>query len=186
MAWRSGVVGAVVLSAACASTQATQMVNAVPAEPEPPEQVGGRTYVNQEFGFELTPPAGNWQLDANHEVSSEGVAVPVVLRNVDTGTQVVLQVAPKVASPMHFADRLNTGLRRQPGFFASDTEMLDTPKNAVGFHFEMGEAVQGKVAVFEAGKGRIFMMLATWPKAMGEKASGVEQILTSVRSLPRG
>jgi hypothetical protein len=56
----------------------------------------------------------------------------------------------------------------------------------VGFAFEMGESVRGRVAVLEGGKGQIFVMLATWPRSAEAGISGaVEQIFSSLRPIPK-
>jgi len=118
---------------------------------------------------------------------AEGLSIPVVLRHRDSGAQVVLQVAPAIASPTEMAERLTSGLRSQPGFKADDPEPLALREGAVGFAFEMGEAVRGRVAVLEGGKGQIFVMLATWPRAAGSSVTtAVDQIFSSVKPIPRG
>jgi hypothetical protein len=172
------LVSIAVLGLGCASQKA-----AVAAD-ERPVNVG-RKYIDPDLGFELVRPEGNWQLDANNDTTSEGVAVPVVLRNKDTGAQVVLQIAPAVATPTQFAERLTTGLRDHPGFTATDPMPVPLSDSAVGFDFEMGEKVQGKVAVVEGGSGRVFMMMATWPKAIPGAVAAVDEIFTSVKPVPR-
>lgn len=148
----------------------------------------GRKYVDSDLGFEVERPEGNWQLDANGEAPSrDGVTIPVILRHRDTGAQVVIQIAPAIATPTQFAERLNLGLRNYPGFSASDPEPLPISDDAVGFRFSMGDSVLGRVAVREGGKGKMFMMLATWPADASEGvASGVEQIFGSLRPVPPG
>lgn len=176
--------GFLLLCTGCVSTKPQQrMINSV--EPSAAAPAKGQKYIDRDFGFELTPPEGNWQLDANHATTPEGVAVPVVLRNRDTGEQVVVQVAPSVATPASFAERLSTGLKRQPGFTAYEPELFEVPANSVGFRFELGDLVRGKVAVFEPHEGQVFMFLATWPASLGDEATGVEEIMKSLKALPR-
>ena len=55
----------------------------------------------------------------------------------------------------------------------------------MGFDFEVGEGVRGRVAVTEGSPGRVFMMLATWPAGAPEEVSrSVEAIFGSVQPLP--
>ncbi|MBI3185029.1 MAG: hypothetical protein HYZ28_23055 [Myxococcales bacterium] len=146
---------------------------------------GGR-YVDRQLGFELVRPAGPWRLDANDEVTAEGVSVPVVLRNETSGAQVVLQIAPAAATPSQYAERLNDGLRRQPGFLAGDPAPVPLAEDAVGFSFRLGEKVEGKVAVFRGGPGRVFLVLGTWPRSSLGAGDEVDRIFASVRAVPRG
>ena len=147
----------------------------------------GRRYVDPELGFEIARPTGEWQLDVSDDLTPEGVATPVVLRHKDTGAQVVVQVAPAVATPSQFAERLTTGLRTHPGFTSTDPEPLAFNDGAVGFQFAMGDAVFGRVAVLEGTTGKVLMMLATWPanapQAVPDK---VEEIFGSIHPVPRG
>jgi len=147
-----------------------------------------RRYVDSDLGFEVVRPEGNWQLDANGEgPSSEGVTIPVILRHRDSGAQVVIQIAPAIATPTQFAERLNLGLRSYPGFSASDPEPLPISDDAVGFRFSMGDTVLGRVAVREGGKGKMFMLLATWPANSSDGvSSGVDEIFGSLRPVPSG
>jgi hypothetical protein len=145
-----------------------------------------RRYVDEDLGFEIVRPTAEWQLDETEEQSSpEGMAIPVILRHRTSGAQVVLQVAPAVATPIQFAERLNQGLREQPGFLASDPEPLPLSDSAVGFDFTVGEGVRGRVAVTEGSPGRVFMMLATWPASAPEDVSrSVEALFGAVRPIP--
>jgi hypothetical protein len=98
---------------------------------------------------------------------------------------VVLQVAPAVATPVQYAERLNQGLRDQPGFVASDPQPIPLSDSAVGFDFQVGEGVRGRVAVTEGSPGRVFMMLATWPAGAPEDvAQSVEELFSAVRPFP--
>jgi hypothetical protein len=145
-----------------------------------------RRYVDEELGFEISRPSGDWQLEQTDERTPEGLVIPVILRNRASGAQVVLQVAPAVATPTQFAERLTVGLRTQPGFTTTDPEPLPLSDSAVGFRFTMGEAVQGKVAVLDGGEDRVFMMMATWPsRAPAGVQESVDAIIGSVHALPR-
>ena len=159
----------------------------LPAAPvAPARSEGSAVFADSALGFEIVRPSEGWQLDASSERTTEGLAIPVVLRHRDSGAQVVLQVAPAVATPTQLAERLNAGLRSQPGFTSSDPEPLAMREGAVGFAFAMGSNVRGRVAVEEGGEGQVFMLLATWPAgAEAVVAPAVEQIFGSVRPIPR-
>lgn len=145
-----------------------------------------RRYVDEDLGFEIVRPTAEWQLDETEEQNSpEGLIIPVILKHRTSGAQVVLQVAPAVATPIQFAERLNAGLRQQPGFVASEPQPIPLSDNAVGFDFKVGEGVRGRVAVTEGSPGRVFMMLATWPADAPEEVShSVEALFGSVHPLP--
>jgi hypothetical protein len=145
---------------------------------------GPRRYVDQALGFELTRPGEDWLLDETGEQTPEGLVIPVVLRHRTSGAQVVMQVAPAVASPAQFAERLTLGLRSQPGFVTSDPEPLPMSDNAVGFSFAAGDNVRGRVMVRDGSPGHVFMMLATWPTmAPAHVPDGVNALFESVRPL---
>ncbi|MFL5353133.1 hypothetical protein [Archangium sp.] len=149
------------------------------------EESGSRHYVHQALGFELTQPGGDWMLDETDEQTPEGLAIPVVLRHRTSGAQVVLQVAPAVASPIQFAEKLTLGLRSQPGFVTSDPEPLAMSDSAVGFDFAVGDNVRGRVVVRDGSPGHVFMMLATWPTtAPDEVPQAVNALFESVHPLP--
>ncbi|HEX5747023.1 MAG TPA: hypothetical protein VFZ09_12325 [Archangium sp.] len=149
------------------------------------EELASRRYVDESMGFELIQPGGTWQLDQTDEQTPEGLAIPVVLRDPTTQAQVVLQVAPAVASPVQFAERLTMGLRSQPGFVTSDIEPLPMSDSAVGFYFAVGDNVRGRVVVRDGGADRVFLMLATWPASAPEDvAQTVNALFESVRPLP--
>lgn len=144
-----------------------------------------RRYVDPLLGFEIMRPAGNWSLDANDDLSPEGLAVPVIMRQKETGAQVVLQIAPAVATPTQFAERLTAGLRERQGFVISDPEPIGVAEGAVGFNFAMGDQVAGKVAVMNGKRGEVFMVMATWPS--GSPAfipDTVDRIIGSLKPLP--
>ncbi len=149
------------------------------------EELASRRYVDEAMGFELIQPGGDWQLDQTDEQTPEGLAIPVVLRHPSSGAQVVLQVAPAVASPAQFAERLTVGLRSQPGFVTSEPEPVPMSDNAVGFYFSVGDNVRGRVVVRDGSAGHVFMMLATWPaSAPDEVPQTVNALFESVRPLP--
>ncbi|GMU00120.1 hypothetical protein KH5H1_42390 [Corallococcus caeni] len=144
-----------------------------------------RRYVDEDLGFEIVRPTAEWQLDETNERTPEGLAIPVILRHRVTGAQVVLQVAPGVATPVQFAERLTQGLRQQPGFTTTDPQPIALSDNAVGFDFQVGEGVRGKVAVREGNSGRVLMMLATWPtEASADITESVDALMAGVRPLP--
>jgi hypothetical protein len=145
-----------------------------------------RRYVDEDLGFEIVRPTAEWQLDETEEQNSpEGLIIPVVFKHRRSGAQVVLQVAPAVATPTQFAERLSQGLREQPGFVASDPQPIPLSDSAVGFDFQVGEGVHGRVAVTEGSPGRVFMMLATWPAEAPEDVSrSVEALFGAVHAFP--
>lgn len=148
--------------------------------------VRSRRYVDAELGFELVRLAGNWQLEMDDEVSAEGLSVPVVLRQKETGAQVVLQVAPAVATPRELAERLTQSLRSHPGFSATDPEPLPLAEGAVGFHFALGKDIAGRVAVLDGRPGQVLMLMGTWPaNAPLSVAGAVDEVFGGLRALPR-
>jgi hypothetical protein len=156
-------------------------------QPSANPQPGGvnRKYVDPELGFEVARPDGDWQLDASGESTPEGIAIPVVLRHRDSGAQVVIQVAPAIATPTQFAERLVSGLRNYEGFTATDPEPLPLSEDAVGFRFAMEKKVLGRIAVRAGSSGKVLMMVATWPAdASDGVTSDVDQIFVSVRPVP--
>jgi hypothetical protein len=154
-------------------------------EPPSDSRSTTRRYVDEDLGFEIVRSTAEWQLDETEDQNTpEGLAIPVVLRHRTSGAQVVLQVAPAVASPIQFAERLNQGLREQPGFIATDPEPLPLSDSAVGFDFQVGDGVHGRVAVTEGSPGRVFMMLATWPAGVsGDVLQSVDTLFGAVRPL---
>jgi len=183
--WAAGLlaVGAVACSAhreasAPAGTGGSGLAAAAPT-------ASNRKYVDPELGFEVARPTGDWQLDASGEFTSEGIAIPVVLRHRDSGAQVVIQVAPAIATPTQFAERLVSGLRSYGGFTASDPEPLPLSDDAVGFRFALEDKVLGRIAVRAGGSGKVLMLVATWPAdASAAVTEGVDQIFISVRPFP--
>jgi hypothetical protein len=187
-------VGALLLCTACGASRSSAV------KPQASEDVPGarailasegfpsstRRYVDEDLGFEIVRPTAEWQLDETEEQGApEGMAIPVVLKHRTSGAQVVLQVAPAVATPTQFAERLSEGLSEQPGFIASDPEPLPLSDSAVGFNFTVEGGVRGRVAVTEGSPGRVFMMLATWPETAPEDVTrSVEALFGAVHPLP--
>lgn len=147
-------------------------------------RAANRKYVDPQLGFEVAQPAGaDWQLDASGDSSDEGVSVPVVLRH-RGGAQVVVQVAPAIATPTQFAERLVAGLRDYQGLTATDPEPLPISDDAVGFRFSMEGRVSGRIAV-RPGSGNVLMVVATWPMDASDSVTAdVDKILGSVRPIP--
>jgi len=166
--------------------QEARASQAVSTSPGQGQHVAARRYVDEDLGFEIVRPTAEWQLDeTENQDAPDGMAIPVVLKHRTSGAQVVLQVAPAVATPVQFAERLNEGLKEQPGFVASDPEPLPLSDNAVGFDFQVEGGVRGRVAVTDGSPGRVFMMLATWPEGSPEDVSrSVEALFNGVRPLP--
>ncbi len=182
------VAAAMILGTGCATTQVNTRPAKVSMGQSPPASAkpvaGEGRYVDAELGFEIVRPSGEWQLDTLDERTPEGVSIPVVLRHRESGAQVVVQVAPAVATPTQFAERLTDGLRAQPGFTATDPEPLPLADSAVGFSFAAGTKVQGRVAVRRGSEGRVFMLLATWPaNSPAAVSTGVDKIFESVRPI---
>lgn len=180
--WILGV-GVVALCTACGASRPA-VVTKAPEAPAAEAQANSRRYVDEDLGFEIVRPSAEWQLDETAETTPEGLAIPVVLRHRETGAQVVLQVAPAVASPSQFAERLTEGLRQQPGFVTSDPTPIPLSESAVGFDFTVGNGVRGRVAVRDGSPGHVFMMLATWPTSAPEEVpQSVDALFEGVRPL---
>lgn len=149
-------------------------------------RIEGQRWVDPKLDFEISRPAGDW-LFAPGQPLAEGIAVPVIVAHPQSGAQVVVQIAPAVATPTEFAMRLTNGLRTRPGFNPGSPSPLEGTDDGVGFPFTMGDSVTGRVAIL-SGKGRVFVLLATWPTASPSTiVQGVDQIVHSLRTtLPRG
>jgi hypothetical protein len=181
-----GAAALLLLAAGCGGARQVARAPQAPQEGTVELAAAERRYVDEELGFEISRPSGEWQLEQTDERSPEGLVIPVILRNRVSGAQVVLQLAPAVATPTQFAERLTVGLRTQPGFTTTEPEPLPLSDSAVGFRFTMGEAVHGKVAVLDGGEDRVFMMMATWPaRAPADVLASVDAIIGSVHALPR-
>jgi hypothetical protein len=183
--WILGV-GVVALCTACGASRSAVVTQApeAPVALEEAQGGSGHHYVHENLGFEIVRPSSEWQLDETDETTPEGLAIPVVLRHRETGAQVVLQVAPAVATPSQFAERLTEGLRQQPGFVTSDPAPIPLSESAVGFDFTVGDGVRGRVAVRDGSPGHVFMMLATWPTSAPDGVpQSVDALFESVRPL---
>jgi hypothetical protein len=191
--WARCVMG--LLLAGCASTKPFQ------AEPEPamPPAVDAKAtaeapamtaesaqsvkYVDPVNGFTIERPDPSWVFRAGEELSTETIVVPLVITNADKGAQVVVQVAPSVATPNQFAERLTTGLKTRAGFATSEIQPIPLAEGAVGFDFEVGDQVVGRVAILEGAAGRVYVLLATWPRGSTEGVSSdVDRILASMKA----
>lgn len=186
------VCGVLVMGAGCATTgqpavapPTVRMELADTPATQPLAERSDRRYIDPELGFEISRPSGAWELDAADHQSEEGLMIPVVMRHLDSGAQVVVQIAPAVATPSQFAERLTQGLRTQPGFLSGDPEPLALSDDAVGFDFTLSDKVHGKVAVLGGKNGQVFLMLATWPKDAPQSVpEHVQAIFQSLRPLP--
>lgn len=148
------------------------------------DEKNGLTYIDPALGFEISRPHGDaWRFSPGEGGSAvESVAVPVVIAHRATGAQVVVQVAPAVATPSQFARRLTSGLRSRPGFTTTEIEPIPIADGAVGFAFTMGDQVAGRVAVVGGNTGKVYVLLATWPQdAPPAVISGVDEILRSLK-----
>ena len=187
--------GSVVFLWACASTQPKRVeteptldleASAAAAAPlEPVAQVDEARYVDPENGFEIEKPTSEWSFRSGEELSTESIAVPLVVANSDKGAQVVVQVAPAVATPAQFAERLTEGLTSRAGFETSAVKPIPLAEGAVGFDFEVGDQVHGRVAILEGTQGRVYVLLATWPQgAPGGVEGEIDAILGSMKAQP--
>jgi len=154
------------------------------SRPESSEESAQLRYIDPALGFEIERPRGDaWSFTAGEGgAATDSVAVPVIVAHRATGAQVVVQVAPAVATPIQFAQRLTSGLRARPGFTTTDVEPIAVADGAVGFAFTMGEQVAGRVAVVGGTSGKVYVLLATWPQdAPPSVISGVDEILRSLK-----
>lgn len=185
---RGWAVAALLAAAGCAGTQqATKDESAVAQgraalEEGSPVRAAAR-FVDAQAGFEISRPDGaEWQFAPGHD-APDGILVPVVVLHPATGAQVVVQVAPDVASPAEFADRLAVGLRSKPGF-STTVPASSGDGNACAFEFALGEEVYGRVGILDAQDGRLFVLLATWPSSAPEDViADVDSIMGSLKPL---
>jgi hypothetical protein len=157
--------------------------------PAASEGTGNLIYVDPSLGFEIARPRGDaWRFTPGEGTSTaENVAVPVIVAHRASGAQVVVQVAPAVASPAEFANRLTAGLRARPGFTTSEVQAIPLAEGAVGFGFTMGDQVAGRVAVVGGSSGKVYVLLATWPQdAPPAVISGVDEIVRSLHTNATG
>jgi hypothetical protein len=165
----------------CAANRGAKTANAAPATGGSGGEHPSR-YVDNGLGFEVSRPGPQWQLDVTGDEGKEGIVTPVVLRHPEMGAQVVIQVAPAVASPGEFAERLAQGMRGNAGFVTTDPEPLQLSEDAVGFRFSLGDRVQGRVAVRGGSQGRVLMLLGTWPaEAAAAAAAAVDDVFRGVK-----
>ncbi|MBS2028234.1 MAG: hypothetical protein JST54_10045 [Deltaproteobacteria bacterium] len=142
-------------------------------------------YADPALGFEIARPRGDaWKFTPGETSGTTGaVAVPVIVAHRASGAQVVVQVAPAVATPIQFATRLTSGLRSRPGFTTTEVEPIPLAEGAVGFAFTMGDQVAGRVAVVSGSSGKVYVLLATWPQdAPPAVISGVDEIVRSLHT----
>lgn len=184
-AWGWWVMGLGLVSSGCAGTR-NVAISDEPADPPPgavrviegelPER-----YVDSQLGFELVRPTSSWRISITNDPGEDGLVVPVTLQH-GSGATVVLQIAPAIATPLEYAERLTTGMRSELGAITGGLEPLGLSEDAVGFSFRIETGVTGRVAVREGGAGTVFMLLATWPStASREVTEGVDAIFASVR-----
>jgi hypothetical protein len=148
-------------------------------------RIEGQRYVDPHLDFEISRPGGDWLFTPGQPLT-EGISVPVIVANPESGAQVVVQIAPAVATPGELAMRLERGLRTRPGFVPGAPAPLEGTDDGVGFGFTMGDAVRGRVAIL-SGSGRVFVLLATWPMTSPpEIVAGVDRIVRSLRTTLRG
>lgn len=150
-----------------------------PSDPAAAEVDPKNRYVSFDYGFEIErPPGDDWEFTEGKS-APEGIAIPVTVVHPATGSQVVVQVAPDVAPIGEFARRLARGLGENYGFLT--TEPTRIAENRVKFHFTVEDRVQGRVGLRQE-KGRIFVLLGTWPKdAPRQVVSEIATIMESLR-----
>ncbi len=143
----------------------------------------GQTYVDKTHHFKIDRPGPCWSFKTGEELASESIEVPVVVACADSGAQVVVQVAPAVATPGQFAQRLTSGLRTRTGFETTDAVPIALAEGAVGFDFAVQDQVKGKVAILDGGQDRVFVLLATWPlNAPSAVEKEIDQIMASLKT----
>lgn len=152
-------------------------------EDKPRPSTAGNTFIDREHGFTIARPEQGWTFKPGEDLNTENIVVPLIVAEPSTGAQVVVQVAPAVASPTQFAERLTTGLQSRAGFSTSEVKPIPLADGAVGFDFEVGEQVFGRVAVLEGRGGRVYVLLATWPRNSPTSVEqDVDHILKSIKT----
>lgn len=185
------VVAAAFLLAGCAGSQAApggfgQSRSALQEGAEARTAGQVERFVDAQAGFEIARPGGEAWLFAPGHDAPEGILVPVVVLHPATGSQVVVQVTPEVASPQEFAERLAVGLRSKPGFSTSVPASGGNGSSS-GFSFALGQEVFGRVGITTSHDGRLFVLLATWPSGAPESIVGdVDAIMASLRPYALG
>ena len=127
-----------------------------------------------DFGFEIERPPGDGWAFMDGKDAPEGIAIPVTVVHAETGSQVVVQVAPDVAPIAEFARRLSNGLGEKYGF--STTQPIRLADNRMEFQFSVEDRVLGRVGLRQE-RGRIFVLLGTWPK------DAPYQVIVEVRAI---
>ncbi|MFN7133392.1 MAG: hypothetical protein ACK4N5_15035 [Myxococcales bacterium] len=183
--WAAAVV---VCAVGCAGTKQTGAVRPatetapVAAAPQTRDASQPQRFVDQEYGFSIERPGERWTFKPSDNLSTEHIAVPLVISDTATNAQVVVQIAPAVATPAQFAERLTVGLQSRAGFVTTDIQPIPLADGAVGFDFKAGEEVLGKVAILEGEEGKVYVLLATWPTNAGTAVEqDVDRILGSMR-----
>ena len=163
------------------STPAGEAIGRAPLPEGEQVRIEGRRYIDPKLGFEISRPEGNW-LFAPGQPVVEGITVPVIVAHPDSGAQVVVQVAPALATPSQLALRLTSGLRSRPGFATGSPAPLEGTTDGVGFRFTLGDSVSGRVAILP-GNGHVFVLLATWPRTCPAAViAGIDGIVRSMRT----
>lgn len=141
-------------------------------------------FVDTENGFQIHRPSDAWAFSSGKELSTDSIAVPVVIANAKQGAQVVVQIAPAVATPAQFAERLTEGLNTRAGFQTTEVKPIPLAEGAVGFDFSVADQVAGRVAILEGSEGRVYVLLATWQQgAPAEVESDINAIIGSLKLL---
>ena len=189
MGWRRwAALAASALLASCASGRSAQgpSTTRAPGAATPRSEVVSpkeEYFVDTENGFRIQRPDATWAFRPGHDLATENIAVPLVIANTGSQAQVVVQVAPAVASPSQFAARLTVGLKARAGFETTDIQPIPLADGAVGFDFEVGDQVHGRVAILDGTEGRVFVLLATWPRSAPQGVERqVDQIFSSMHT----
>jgi hypothetical protein len=143
------LVAVAALAAGCASSKpASARIGAEGA------RATSHRFVDDDLGFAIERPDGEaWQFTQGSS-APDGIVVPVVVLHEDSGAQVVVQVAPGIASSEEFAGRLAMGLQSKPGFRIGG--LTETPDGGAGFEFALSDLVEGRVRVHEGTSGQVF------------------------------
>lgn len=153
------------------------------AAPAPPkESVEARTYKDEELGFEVERPDG-WGF-APRVAAPDGGAIPLVIAQPEKGAQVIVQVAPKVASAEQISGDLRIKLDEHPGIEAGESGPVKAREKAYGFGFTAEGERAGRVAVLE-GADRLFVVIGSWPRAADAALKkDVDHIFGSLHGTP--
>lgn len=129
-----------------------------------------RTYTDPDYGFQVERPDG-WGF-APRVAAPDGGSIPLVIAQPDKGAQVIVQVAPRVASAQEISGDLRNKLDEHPGIQAGKSEAVKSGQDpAYGFGFTAEGARAGRVAVVEGGD-RLFVIIGSWPQGADEKLKG--------------